>query len=118
MLPTQIIKKLESLIPFAKDVTWTESDIRAYIDMNCPGATPAEKQRIRNDFMDHYHDLDLAIMRYQYGRREKQWQRANNKHYYRVKMLNGGTKFVHMCEEQVKARCASGVYGQTYEMVG
>lgn len=32
----------------------------------------------------------------------KEWNRKKNKHYYRVPMLNGGTKYVYMCEDMVK----------------
>lgn len=32
----------------------------------------------------------------------KEWNKSKNKNYYKVHMLNGGYKYVYMCEEMVK----------------
>ena len=32
----------------------------------------------------------------------KKWNQSRNKKYYKVRMLNGGHKYVYMCEDMVK----------------
>lgn len=32
----------------------------------------------------------------------REWNKRKDKHYYRVPMLNGGQKYVYMCEDMVK----------------
>lgn len=43
----------------------------------------------------------------------EEWKKSKDKHYYRVRMDNGGSKIVYMCEEMVKQ-----FYGYSkYELV-
>lgn len=82
--------------------TWTEAQIQEYIHMEIPGISHHDMWEIRNKFIYDNIPLEVSIARYKREQQVKEWDKRKEKNYYKVPMLNGGQKYVYMCEEMVK----------------
>ena len=82
----------------------TENEIRDYIKAAAPYLTSDQVEEVRDDFIYVTYDLNTSIEKYLRKLQIEEWNNIDDKYknYYRVKMLNGGTKIVFMCEDQVK----------------
>lgn len=96
------------------NTTLTEQDIQEYIYQSIPGISYSEMWKVRNMFIYEFTSLETAVFMYKRHLQVKEWNKSKDKHYYRVPMLNGGHKYVYMCEEMVKD-----FYGWCgYELIG
>ena len=91
----------------------TEKEIQEYIFQNIPNISYSEMLKIKNRFIYDCIPLETIIILYKRELQVKEWNKNKKKNYYRVHMLNGGYKYVYMCEEMVKD--FYGYYG--YELV-
>lgn len=79
-----------------------ETEIQKYIYYGIPDATYSEMWDVRNDYIYNFIPLNDAIKRGQLKKMAQKWDKSKNKHYYRVPMMNGGSKIVYMCQQQVE----------------
>lgn len=95
----------------------TEKEIQKYIfqSISIPNISYSEIEmlKIENRFIYDCIPLETIITLYKRELQVKEWNKSKKKNYYRVHMLNGGYKYVYMCEEMVKD--FYGYYG--YELV-
>lgn len=93
----------------------TEKEIQKYIFQSIPNISYSEIEmlKIENRFIYDCIPLETIITLYKRELQVKEWNKSKKKNYYRVHMLNGGYKYVYMCEEMVKD--FYGYYG--YELV-
>lgn len=92
----------------------TEQEIRVIITNEIPNISNSDLWNIRNKFVYENIPLEVSIYRYKREKQVDEWNKRKDKHYYKVPMLNGGHKYVFMCEEMVKD--FYGNYG--YELIG
>ena len=80
----------------------TEQEMQNYIFRMCPGISHAEMWEVRNKFIYDFIPLENAVKIYNHNKQIKEWNKRKDKKYYKVRMLNGGYKFVYMCKEMVE----------------
>lgn len=85
-----------------KDNIMTEKEIRERIFQSIPDITYSEMLKLRDALI--YKNIPLEVLTEVYKRhiQVENWNKSKNKNYYRVRMLNGGYKYVYMCEDMVK----------------
>lgn len=83
---------------------WNVSEeIYKFIEINLPGISIKDRKRIHDDFIYHQVPLEVSANKYLAEKQLEKWNKSKSKKYYFVPMLNGGTKVVYMCREQVEA---------------
>ena len=93
---TSTIKECCQVLNFKEPVLDDEDLVikkRAELKQRCIGCNGCEESQKSTTENDRIHKRRLQV---------EEWNKRKDKHYYKVPMLNGGTKYVCMCEEMVK----------------
>ena len=75
--------------------------IKDYVRRQIPDIPNDDLMKIVNRHINNGYSLDGLIHMYKREIQVKEWNKRKDKHYYRVRMLNGGYKIVYMCPEMV-----------------
>lgn len=89
-----------------------EKELREYIIQRIPEVSEEEIKEIRDIVVYHNCDIDNVINCKLKLKEYKILDRSKDKHYFKVRMTNGGYKYVYMCEDLVRKRYENYEYGQ------
>lgn len=78
-----------------------DHDIRDFINSCIPDISENGINKICS-LIDKGFPIHIAIKIYESEKRAIMWDKSKDKNYYKVRMTNGGTKYVYMCKEAVE----------------